>query len=102
MLLLLLLGVVPPVAGGDPLPETDWFSTAGHGIFTHYLSGLQNSFGRNSQDRNSTWDECVNEFNATACGAAPPTPIPTHCRHACTNSSSGPRSPPDFGPQSRI
>ena len=55
------------VAAAQPvLPETDWFSEAGHGVFTHYLSGLQNNFGRNSQGKNSTWEECVHEFDAEA------------------------------------
>ena len=49
-----------------PGPETDWFSAAGHGVFTHYLDGLQNEFGSNSQGKNSTWSECVDEFNVTA------------------------------------
>eukprot|EP00040_Diaphanoeca_grandis_P027230 m.154521 g.154521 ORF g.154521 m.154521 type:complete len:434 (+) comp30893_c0_seq2:45-1346(+) len=50
-----------------PLPhETDWFSLAGHGIFTHYLDKLQNDFGRNSQGKNTSWDECVSEFDVEA------------------------------------
>jgi hypothetical protein len=32
----------------SPLPETDWLSAAGHGVFTHFLNGLQSEFGRNS------------------------------------------------------
>ena len=42
----------------------DWIAGK-RGIFTHYLNGLQNSFGPNSLGRNSTWSQCVNEFNAT-------------------------------------
>ena len=30
---------------------------------------MQNNFGRNSQGKNSTWDDCVNEFNASAYAA---------------------------------
>ena len=76
---LLSLCAVPPVpvAGGDRLPETDWFSAAGHGVFTHYLSNLQNNFGRNAQNRNSSWDACINEFNATACNPTLPSATPT-------------------------
>ena len=54
-------GAVP-----SPLPETDWFSEAGHGIFTHFLNGLQNNYGRNSGGKNSTWDQCVTEFDVEA------------------------------------
>ena len=55
-----------PSSESSLLPETDWFSSAGHGVFTHYLSSLQNEFGRNSQGQNSTWDACVNEFDVEA------------------------------------
>lgn len=50
----------------SPGPETNWFSEAGHGVFTHYLDSLQNEFGSNSQGRNTTWSQCVDEFNVTA------------------------------------
>ena len=53
-----------------PGPETDWFARAGRGIFTHYLDGLQNGFGPNSQGRNTSWSECVDEFNVTAYAAS--------------------------------
>lgn len=46
-------------------PETNWLSAAGHGIFTHYLDGLQNEFGPNSNGQNSSWSDCVAAFNAT-------------------------------------
>jgi len=46
--------------------ETDWFLHAGHGVFTHYLNGLQNSFGPNSLGKNSTWSQTVDDFNVTA------------------------------------
>jgi hypothetical protein len=62
-LLLLLLAAVAAARGStgagwnvpaldplphSPLPETDWLSAAGHGVFTHFLNGLQSEFGRNS------------------------------------------------------
>jgi hypothetical protein len=50
----------------SPLPETDWFARAKFGVFTHFLDSLQNSFGSNSQGRNSTWDECVSQFDVEA------------------------------------
>ena len=53
----------------SPLPETDWLSQAGHGTFTHFLNGLQNEFGRNSQGKNSTWDKCVAQFDVDAYAA---------------------------------
>jgi len=37
----------------SPRPETDWLSSAGHGVFTHFLNGLQNDDGRNSQGMNT-------------------------------------------------
>ena len=42
----------------------DWLAGK-RGIFTHYLNGLQNSYGPNSNGENSTWSQCVEEFNAT-------------------------------------
>jgi hypothetical protein len=82
LLLLLLLAPAAPAAPGaraqqssrlaaspSPRPETDWFSAAGRGVFTHYLGGLQNDFGRNSQGKNSTWDQCVSEFDVEAYAA---------------------------------
>lgn len=53
----------------SPLPETDWLSAAGHGVFTHFLEGLQSEFGRNSGGLNSSWNECVDAFNAEAYAA---------------------------------
>ena len=50
--------------------ETDWLSNAGHGIFTHYLNGLQNSFGSNSQGKNTSWSDCVDEFDTDAYAAS--------------------------------
>ena len=53
-----------------PGPETDWLSAAGHGVFTHYLDGLQNGFGPNSQGKNTTWSAAVDEFDAEAYAAS--------------------------------
>ena len=60
-----------PVPAPPPslLPETDWLSAAGHGVFTHFLNGLQNEDGRNSLGQNSTWDECVAQFDVDAYAA---------------------------------
>ena len=58
-----------PAAHSSPLPETDWLSAAGHGVFTHFLNGLQNEFGRNSQGKNSSWDACVSDFDVEAYAA---------------------------------
>jgi hypothetical protein len=44
-------------------------AASGHGIFTHFLNGLQNEFGRNSLGKNSTWEECVNQFDVEAYAA---------------------------------
>jgi len=46
--------------------ETDWLSAAGRGVFTHYLNELQNSFGSNSQGKNTSWSDCVDEFDTEA------------------------------------
>jgi len=43
---------------------------AQHGIFTHYLNGLQNSFGPNSQGKNTSWSDCVDEFDVNAYAAS--------------------------------
>eukprot|EP00039_Didymoeca_costata_P021073 m.343319 g.343319 ORF g.343319 m.343319 type:complete len:366 (+) comp22687_c0_seq1:102-1199(+) len=51
-------------ATNDPLPETDWMVKARVGVFTHYLDGLQNNFGRSSLMKNTSWEECVKEFDA--------------------------------------
>ena len=50
----------------SPLPETDWLSHAGHGVFTHFLNGLQNEGGRNSQGKNSSWNSCIAQFDVEA------------------------------------
>ncbi len=45
-------------------PRTDWFREAGYGVFVHYLAGLQNNREQlNSLGRETSWDECVREFD---------------------------------------
>ena len=61
-------GLTPPPPP-SPLPETDWLSAAGHGVFTHFLYKLQNDFGSNSLGQNSTWDECVAQFDVESYAA---------------------------------
>eukprot|EP00035_Acanthoeca_spectabilis_P000819 m.75793 g.75793 ORF g.75793 m.75793 type:complete len:409 (-) comp10449_c0_seq1:161-1387(-) len=63
--------IVAAAAGSaeSPRPETDWFSAAGHGVFTHFLDLLQNSNGRNSQGYNTTWNETVAQFDVEAYAA---------------------------------
>ena len=49
----------------------DWFQQAARfGVFTHYLDSLQNQHGPNSQGKNSTWDQCVLEFDVEAYAAS--------------------------------
>lgn len=45
-------------------PDTDWFVKAGYGVFVHYLEGIQNNAEQiHSLGRQTTWDECVLEFD---------------------------------------
>ena len=45
-------------------PDTDWFQKAGYGVFVHYLADLQNDSGSlHSLGRQTSWDECVREFD---------------------------------------
>ena len=44
-------------------------SVAAGRVFTHFLQGLQNSFGRNSLGKNTSWDECVAAFDVEAYAA---------------------------------
>ena len=71
-----LLGVLPwallaesTELRSDSRPETEWFSQAGRGVFTHFLADLQNEFGPNSQGTNSSWDQCVQQFDVEAYAA---------------------------------
>ena len=58
-LFVLLAGAAAAAAPSD-------FMAGHHGVFTHYLNSLQNSDGSNSLGRNTTWSDCVDEFNVTA------------------------------------
>ncbi len=45
--------------------NTDWFQRAGYGVFVHYLEDLQNDPQQvHSLGRETSWDECVREFDA--------------------------------------
>lgn len=51
--------------------STDWFMQAQHGVFTHYLDSLQNNpASPNSLGQSSSWNECVNVFDADAYAAS--------------------------------
>ena len=46
-------------------PNTDWFMKAGYGVFVHYLSDIQNNSQElHSLGKETSWDECVQEFDA--------------------------------------
>ena len=65
--LLLLLCVFPAtVIAREPDPaKTDWFVASKYGVFVHYLVGLQNNPDHvASLGRQTSWDECVREFDA--------------------------------------
>ena len=64
-ILLLTLVAAPPAARAEPNnPHTDWFAKAGYGVFVHYLADLQNASNRlHSLGRQTSWDECVREFD---------------------------------------
>lgn len=65
-LLLIALTIQQPSAN----PHTDWFHEAGYGVFVHYLSGLQNDAEQlHSLGRETSWDECVAEFDTDAFAA---------------------------------
>ncbi len=45
--------------------NSDWFQRAGYGVFVHYLEDLQNDPQQvHSLGRETSWDECVREFDA--------------------------------------
>lgn len=45
--------------------STDWFQRAAYGVFVHYLQDLQNDPQQvHSLGRETSWDECVREFDA--------------------------------------
>ena len=64
-LLLLLCFVPAAVFAGDPDPaKTDWFLAKKYGVFVHYLASLQNNPDHvASLGRQTSWDECVREFD---------------------------------------
>lgn len=63
IIILLLISTVKLNAQDIP-HRTDWFKKAGFGLFFHYLYALQNNKeSPNSQGKQTSWDECVNEFN---------------------------------------
>jgi hypothetical protein len=66
----LAAGLMPAAYGAEPNaresgnPNTDWFRTAGYGVFVHYLWDLQNDPQRvHSLGRQTSWDACVREFD---------------------------------------
>jgi len=62
-LVLLGLGLHPADAETNN-PHTDWFCKAGYGVFVHYLNDVQNNPDTvQSLDRQTSWDECVREFD---------------------------------------
>ncbi len=66
--LLLVLGVLISsgwtVCAEPRNPNTDWFQKAGYGVFVHYLWDLQNDSNQiQSLGRQTSWDECVREFD---------------------------------------
>jgi hypothetical protein len=64
VLLLASCLVWPRASAAPDRANTDWFHRAGYGVFVHYLAGLQNAAGQvHSLGRQSSWDECVREFN---------------------------------------
>ena len=65
LLLSAALVAVAGVAGAEPAAtRTDWFQRAGYGVFVHYLDGLQNNPDQiQSLGRQTSWDECVREFD---------------------------------------
>ncbi len=63
----LFFGGLAPAQAQPHNPNTDWFKQAGYGVFVHYLYDLQNAPGEiQSLGRQTSWDECVGEFDAKA------------------------------------
>ena len=61
------VGLCASAQAGSKGPRTDWFSQAGYGVFVHYLVGLQNNEAKpNSLGKQTTWDQCVKEFDVEA------------------------------------
>jgi len=60
-----ILVVLATVCRAEPRnPNTDWFVKAGAGVFVHYLNSIQNNAEQlHSLGRQTSWDECVREFD---------------------------------------
>ncbi|MBI5833255.1 MAG: hypothetical protein HZB16_13240, partial [Armatimonadetes bacterium] len=62
-----MLAASPAWSADGPRPgaaNTDWFVQAGYGVFVHYLNDVQNNPSTiQSLGRQTTWDECVREFD---------------------------------------
>ncbi len=62
-LIAILFCSVSPAQEPDP-KKTDWFKDHRYGVFVHYLNSCQNSAeSLNSLGRETSWDECVREFD---------------------------------------
>jgi len=66
MVVLGIVGLAGPAGAGEPNPaKTDWLAARKYGVFVHYLSGLQNNPEHvASLGRQTSWDECVRQFDA--------------------------------------
>jgi hypothetical protein len=49
---------------GQRSNKTDWFKKSSYGILVHYLYNLQNSRQPWNLGKQTTWDSCVNDFDA--------------------------------------
>ncbi len=64
ILVIFLLVASIPAMGASERVNTDWFLKAGYGVFVHYLEGIQNNAEQlHSLGKQSTWDECVRDFD---------------------------------------
>jgi hypothetical protein len=64
MRLLPLLFLAWPLFAATNNPNSDWFARAGYGVFVHFLAKVQNNPQCvQSLGRQTSWDECVREFN---------------------------------------
>ena len=65
LLMVTALLVGPNQTYAEPFnPNTDWFKEAGYGVFVHYLDHIQNNKAEiHSLGRQTSWDECVKEFD---------------------------------------
>lgn len=44
--------------------KTKWFKNSSYGLLVHYLFGMQNGAEPWSQGKTTSWDSCINSFNA--------------------------------------